>query len=397
MSRPSALSDLKVLEYGDMVPGAYCARLLADAGADVVKVEPPGGDSARQNGPFPGNVKDPDWSGLYLYLNANKRGITLDLAQPKDRAVFDKLAEKADVLVLDHTPSQIDNLGLRRHNLESLNPRLIVTAITPFGLTGPKRDHIGDDLISVSAGGMAYATPGIPDMINDPDKEPPLRANTYVGDILAGVQGAVATMVAVLSRSLSGEGSGCEVDVSRQEAVSMVLPFELAHASHHEAKKREPNIFGAMPNAYLPCNDGYVVIMAVMDAHWRALMDLTGNPDWGEIEIFANAQERARNWDALEPLLLEWTMNLSGAEITRLAQGKGIPCFPAYSVGEMVESDHVKAREFMWQMEGPNGESFQLPGYPVRMASTPWQLRRPAPKLGEHNHEVFSQWLGQSV
>ncbi|HIM36565.1 MAG TPA: CoA transferase [Dehalococcoidia bacterium] len=391
MNRPSALSNLKILEYGDMVPGAYCARLLADAGADVVKVEPPGGDSARRNGPFPGDAKDPNWSGLYLYLNANKRGITLDLATQKDMTVFKQLAAKADVLVLDNTAAEIDNLGLRRHDLQALNPGLIVTAITPFGLTGPKRDHTGDDLIAVSAGGMAYATPGMPDMIRDPEKEPPLRANTYVGDILAGVQGAVATMVAVLSRSLNGQGS--EVDVSRQEAVSMVLPFELAHASHHEAKRREPTISGAMPNAYLPCKDGYVVIMAVMDAHWRALMDLTGNPDWGEIEIFANAQERARNWDALEPLLMEWTMNLSGAEITRLAQAQGIPCFPAYSVGDMVDSEHVKAREFMWQMEGPQGQKFQLPGYPVRMAATPWQLRRPAPKLGEHNDEVIDGWL----
>ena len=395
MTRPSALSDLKVLEYGDMVPGAYCARLLADAGADVVKVEPPAGDSSRRRGPFPGNVSDPDWSGLYLYLNANKRGVTLEFAQPKDWAIFQGLAAKADVLVLDQNAREIDNLGLRRHNLKGLNPRLIVTAITPFGLTGRKRDYTGDDLIAVSAGGLAYATPGIPDMVHDPEKEPPLRANAYVGDILAGVQGALATMVAVLSRSLSGEG--CEVDVSRQEAVSMVLPFEFAHASHHNAKKREPNIFGAMPNAYLPCKDGYVVIMAVMDAHWQALMDLTGNPDWGENELFANAQERARNWDALEPMLLEWTMSLSGAEITRLAQGKGIPCFPAYSVGDMVESEHVKAREFMWQMEGPQGQSFKLPGYPVRMAATPWQLRRRAPKLGEHNQEVFSEWLGQNA
>jgi crotonobetainyl-CoA:carnitine CoA-transferase CaiB-like acyl-CoA transferase len=393
VNRPSALTNLKILDYGDMVPGAYCARLLADAGADVVKVEPPTGDSARQNGPFPGDVKDPNWSGLYLYLNANKRGITLDLATRKDMAVFKELAAKADVLVLDNTAAEIDNLGLRRHDLQALNPSLIVTAITPFGLTGPKRDHTGDDLIAVSAGGMAHATPGIPDMIHDPEKEPPLRANTYVGDILAGVQGAVATMVAVLSRSLNGQGS--EVDVSRQEAVSMVLPFELAHASHHEAKRREPTIFGAMPNAYLPCKDGYVVIMAVMDAHWRALMDLTGNPDWGEIEIFANAQERARNWDALEPLLMEWTMNLSGAEITRLAQAQGIPCFPAYTVGDMVDSEHVKAREFMWQMEGPQGQQFQLPGYPVRMAATPWRLRRPAPKLGEHNDEVLTNWLKQ--
>lgn len=394
MTHPSALADLKVLEYGDMVPGAYCARLLADAGADVIKVEPPEGDSSRRSGPFPGDERDPDWSGLYLYLNANKRGVTLDLREQKDRDQFHRLAAWADVLVLDHTASKIGDLRLRKHNLEELNPRLIVIAITPFGLTGPKRGYTGDDLVAVSAGGLAHATPGIPDMIHDPEKEPPLRANAYVGDVLAGIQGALATMVAVLGRGLSGQGA--EVDVSRQEAVAMVLPFELAHASHHQAKRREPTIFGAMPNAYLPCKDGYVVIMAVIDDHWQALMDLTGNPDWGEIEIFATAQERARNWDALEPLLLEWTMGLSGAEITALAQGKGIPCFPAYSVGEMVESEHVKAREFMWQLEGPQGQSFKLPGYPVRMAATPWKLRRRAPKLGEHNQEIFSDWLDQT-
>ena len=392
MTPTSALSDLKVLEYGDMVPGAYCARLLADAGADVVKVEPPGGDGSRRRGPFPDGVEDPDWSGLFLYLNANKRGISLDLAQPDGSDLFRELAACADILVLDLSAAEIDRLGLRWQQLMKSNPRLIVTAITPFGLTGPHRDYAGDDLIAVSAGGLAYATPGIPDKIQDPEKEPPLRANTYVGDFLAGIQGAMASVLAVLRRGLTGEG--CEVDVSRQEAVAMVLPFDLAHASYHQPKKREPTIFGAMPNAYLPCKDGYVVIMAVIDSHWQALMDLTGNPDWGELEIFASAQERARNWDALEPLLLEWTMSHTGAEITEQAQGKGIPCFPAYTVGEMVESEHVAARGFMWDHEGPGRKKFQLPGYPVRMEAAPWRLRRGAPRLGEHNNDVVADWLG---
>ena len=173
----------------------------------------------------------------------------------------------------------------------------------------------------------------------------------------------------------------------------MVIPYELAHASYHEPKKREPTIFGAMPNAYLPCKDGYVVIMAVMDSHWQALMELTGNQDWGHMEIFASAQERARNWDALEPMLLEWTMNRTGAEITGLAQSKGVPCFAAYSVGEMVESEQVAARGFMWDLEGPGGQKFQLPGYPVRMEAMPWRLRRRAPRLGEHNVQVIGEWL----
>jgi crotonobetainyl-CoA:carnitine CoA-transferase CaiB-like acyl-CoA transferase len=122
-------------------------------------------------------------------------------------------------------------------------------------------------------------------------------------------------------------------------------------------------------------------------------MELTGNRTWGQMEMFANAQERARNWDALEPLVLEWTMNHTGAEIAELAQGQGVPCFPAYSVGEMVNSEHVAARDFMWDLEGPGGQKFQLPGYPVRMEATPWRLRRPAPRLGEHNAQVIGEWL----
>ena len=387
------MSDLKVLEYGDMVPGAYCARLLADAGADVVKVEPPQGDSSRRRGPFPDGIEDINWSGLFLYLNANKRGATLDLGRSGDAALFRELVAQTDVLVLDLPPREIDRLGLSRHNLKGSNPRLVWTAITPFGLTGPYRDYAGDDLIAVSAGGLAHATPGIPDMIHDPEKEPPLRANTYVADFLAGIQGAVASMVAILSRGITGHGS--EVDISRQEAVAMVIPFDLAHASYHQAKKREPSIFGAMPNAYLPCRDGYVVIMAIIDAHWQSLMELTGYPEWGELEIFANALERARNWDALEPMLLEWTMSHTGAEIAELAQSKGVPCFPAYSVGEMVNSEQVVARGFMQDLKGPDGQTFQLPGYPVRMEATPWRLRRGAPKLGEHTSEIMKDWLGK--
>ena len=202
-------------------------------------------------------------------------------------------------------------------------------------------------------------------------------------------------MAALLSRSMTG--AGCEIDLSMQEAVAAVMPFELAHASYHKAKGRQPGVFGLMPNAYLPCRDGYVVVMAVMEAHWRNLMDLAGNPDWADLEVFSSGVERARNWDALEPLLLEWTMAHTGAEIAQLAQDRGIPCFPAYTVGQMVDSAHVTERGFMLDMKGPGGEKFKLPGYPVRLERTPWQLFRPAPKLGEHTSEVLGEWLGYSA
>ena len=400
MLKEGALSGLKVVELTDQVSGqvagSFCARLLGDAGADVVKVEPPHGDRYRRNGPYPGGVPDPEWSGLFLYLNSNKRGVSLDIESAGGWAAFLDLTAASDFLVLGQNSSEIERLGLRRERFSDANPGLIVTAITPFGLTGPNSAYLGDDLIAISAGGMAFATPGVPDRVGDPDLEPPLRSNTHMAGYLAGVQGAMASIAALLSRAL-GQGTGCEIDLSMQEAVAAVMPFELAHASYHKAKGRQPGVFGLMPNAYLPCRDGYVVVMAVMEAHWRNLMDLAGNPDWADLEVFSSGVERARNWDALEPLLLEWTMAHTGAEIAQLAQDRGIPCFPAYTVGQMVDSAHVTERGFMLDMKGPGGEKFKLPGYPVRLERTPWQLFRPAPKLGEHTSEVLGEWLGYSA
>ena len=390
-----ALSGLKVVELTDQVAGSFCARLLGDAGADVVKVEPPEGDRYRRNGPYPGDVFDPDWSGLFLYLNSNKRGVALDIGSTGGRAAFLDLTAAADFLVLGQNSSEIERLDLRREQVSHNNHGLIVIAITPFGLTGPNSSYLGDELIAVSAGGMTYATPGIPDSVQDPALEPPLRSNTHMAGYLAGVQGAVAGVAALMSRTI--QGAGCEIDLSMQEAVAAVMPFELAHASYNKAKGRGPEVFGLMPNAYLPCKDGYVVVMAVMEAHWRNLMDLAGNPDWAGLEVFSSGVERARNWDALEPLLLDWTMTHTGAEIAQLAQDRGIPCFPAYTVGQMVDSAHVTERGFMVDMEGPLGQKFKLPGYPVRLERTPWRLFRPAPKLGEHTSEVLDEWLGYSA
>ena len=395
MFNEGALSGLKVVELTDQVAGSFCARLLGDAGADVVKIEPPDGDRYRRNGPFPGGVPDPECSGLFLYLNSNKRGLSLNIEAPDGWAAFLNLVAAADFLVLGQDSLEIERLGLRRERLSDSNPGLIVTAITPFGLSGPNSAYLGDELIAISAGGMAYATPGIPDGVRDPASEPPLRSNTNMAGYLAGVQGAVASVAALMSRTI--QGTGCEIDLSMQEAVAAVMPFELAHASYHQAKPRKPGIFGVMPNTYLPCKDGYVVVMAIMEAHWRNLMDLAGNPDWSELEVFSSAVERARNWDALEPLLLEWTMDHTGAEIAQLAQDRGIPCFPAYRVGQMVDSAHVTERGFMFDLTGPGGQKFKLPGYPVRMERTPWRLSRPAPRLGEHTSEVLTEWLGYSA
>ncbi len=346
---------------------------------------------------------------MFLYLNANKRGVALDLTDSSQRAAFDQLAGKADILVVGGQSAEIEGLGLRREALDSRfrgndgeggNDRegriggsgLVVCAITPFGLSGPNSGHLGDELTAVAAGGLSFATPGVPDGVADPANEPPLTANTPLAELMTGVLGSAACVAALLSRQFSGQG--CEIDLSLQEGVAAVMPYELAHAAYHEPKKRELLGFALMPNIYLPCRDGYVVIMAVLDGHWRNLMAAAGNPDWGDLEVFASAVERGRNWDALEPLLLEWTMSHTGEEIARMAQERGVPCFPAYSVGQMMESTHVTEREFLQEFTSPGGRNFKLPGHPIRMAATPWRSFRPAPRLGQHTAEVLGEWLG---
>lgn len=390
----SLLSELRVVEYSIQQAGSYCARLMADAGADVVKIEHPDGDEARHRGPFPNDVRDLDWSGLHLYLNANKRSVSLDLEHHDAALVLRDLLKNADIFIINDSTPSLERLKLRRNDLEGLNSRLIVTAITPFGLTGPYRDYIGDDLIAVSAGGFAYASPGIPDLIYEPDREPPLRANEKIGEYLAGIQAAVATMVAIMKRQMTGKG--CEVDVSHQEAVAMVMAWDVGHASYIEPKPRAPVIFGAMPNAYLPCKDGYVVVAAFLEHQWGKVVDMMGNPEWAYLEVFSDPMERARNWDALRPLMMEWTLEYTGAEISRMARTNGVPCFPAYTVGQMVESEHVKERKYLRTLKGLDGQTFKLPGFPVRMGATPWELRHQAPKLGEHTDEVLREWLGYS-
>ena len=328
---------------------------------------------------------------MFLYLNANKRGVTLDLQDPLQREAFNDLVTRADILVVGGQGAEIERLGLRREAFRHLNPGLIACAITPFGLAGPNSGYLGDELTAVAAGGLSFATPGVPDGVADPASEPPLTANTPLAELMTGVLGSAACVAALLSRQFSGEG--CEIDLSLQEGVAAVMPYELAHAAYHEPKRRELLGFALMPNVYLPCKDGYVVIMAVLEGHWRNLMAAAGNPDWGDLEVFGNAQERGRNWDALEPLLLEWTMSHTGEEIARMAQERGVPCFPAYSVGQMMESAHVAERSFLQQYTSPGGNRFKLPGHPIRMAATPWRSFQPAPRLGQHTAEVLHDWL----
>ena len=387
------LHGLKVVELGNFVSGPYCARLLADAGAEVIKVEAPEGDESRRRGPFPDDVPDPDRSGLYIFLNANKLGITVDIGTFSGQKLLGGLLEDADILVENNPPDRMKWLGLDFSFLHQRYPRLIVTSITPFGQTGPYRDFLGDDLVIANMGGLSYATPGLPDKVEDPETEPPLRPATYVADFTAAIVGSVATLMALMAREM--DGNGRHADVSEQEAVASAMVRDLVTPSYlGRDKRRGDPLDSLMPNSYFPCNDGYVVITAYVEDHWRKLVDVMGNPDWAHDPKFRDGNARTDNWEELRPLIREWTMAHSGQEIHDATQSRGIPCFPAYELGQAVTSDQVAARNFLREVELLPGRTAKIPGLPFRFGDTPWPVRTPAPRLGEHNNVVLSQRLG---
>ena len=388
-----ALSGLKVVEYASFVSGPYCARLLADAGAQVIKVEPPEGDEARRRGPFPDDTSDPNRSGLFMYLNINKKGVTLDLSRPEARDVFLDLLKDADVLVENNPPLIMREQGLDFPTLHALYPGLIVVSLTHFGQTGPYRDYRGDDLVATNMGGLAYSTPGLPDHVEDPMKEPPLKPATYLSDFVAGLVGAVATFLALFSRTRGGAGR--QVDVSQQEAIASMMVWDIAHHSYLGASKaRFPTVMaGVEPNKYMPCKDGYVAIVAFSDDHWRKLVEVMGNPDWAQSELFDRAYSRAQYWDALGPMILEWTMARTGREIAEMAQARGLPCFYAQEVADMVQSEQVSARGSLADLKA-DGVSWRMPASPLRCSRLLSGAMPPAPRLGEHTEEILKGWLG---
>jgi len=372
------LEGLMVVEAGDGTSAPYTAKLLGDYGADVLKIESPEGDSSRRRGPFPGGVEDKNASGLFCYLNTNKAGIVLDLESSAGQADLHRLLATADIFVTNrHIP------GLAPATLRARHPRLVITLITPFGATGPWAGRRGDELVSYAMGGLAYSSPGVPDAAADLQREPPLHPACFAAETISGVAAAVATMTAILGRDVSD--TGCIIDFSQQAAVAAMQQRDVTEYSYRGGtynRLLNPTTTGRMPNFYLACADGYVVIPAPLDMHWARLVEAMGNPAWALAKDFANGAARIENWRRLYALLSDWTASLTGAELYEIGTQTQLPIFQFYRLAETLASPHVAARNSLADIT-VGGVSAQMPGAPVAMRGTPWSLRRPAPRLGE--------------
>jgi len=390
MSR-GALAGLKVLEFSDFVSGPYCAKLLADLSADVIKIENPGGgDRTRSYGPFPQDIPHPERSGLFLYLNTNKRGVTLNMDTATGRKIFLQLVKWADVLIENHLPQEMAALGLDYSSLKQVNPRLVVTSITPFGQTGPYRDYKGCDLTCSNMSGLAYINPF--GGVNNAEQEPPLKGPMHAGDLIAGVIGAACTMSAAIAQQISGQGQ--QVDVSEQEAILSVIRRDVAVLTHENIPLRRPKEMRRREGGgWVKCRDGDASFVYAWQ-YWPRAKKLMGNPEWSDNPIFEDRTSRRENMDALKLLVQEWTVHRTRAELTLLAQENGIPCMPINSLDDVVNSDLLAARDFFATTDHPQAGHLKMPGAPFKLSDTPWQLNHPAPLLGEHNHQIYSDTLG---
>lgn len=387
--KETALEGVKVIEYASLVVGPYCTKLLADLGARVIKIERPGGDEARRRGPFPKDVPHPERSGLFLYVNTNKLGITLAPETSTGRKVFQALVEWADVLVEDTPPGAMAELGLTYDLLKRANPRLIMTSITPFGQTGPYRDYKAHGLTISHGAGAAFLTP------IDPSEEElgPVKGGGLFDCYCNGLSAAAATLVALYAREMTGEGQ--HIDFSQQEASMAYDRVEISMFPTENFISRRIRPQGG--TVLLPCQDGYALIAMGEERHWKALVELMGNPDWATDERFKDEENRFKHSAELNALMAQWTRPFFKEELYRRSASAGIPAGVVRSQGELMEGDEqLKARGFFVDIEHPEAGRLAYPSAPYWLSETPWRVERPAPTLGQHNNEVYCGLLGYS-
>lgn len=361
-------------------------------GAKVIKVELPGqGDISRRRPPFKGDASGPDNSGLFFFLNANKLGVTLDPFHPEGRKVLLTLIAKADLLIEDKTPGVMEDAELDFNRLIRVNPRLVVTSITPFGQTGPYRNYRAYPLNSFQSGGEGYLTPGA----SPYPRRPPLKWANYSGDYVCGVSAAGATLLAIFHQKATGKGQ--HVDISKQEALLDMNTIDLLRwPNRGELANRATR--GYKFAGIMPCKNGYVDFgFHRWPDEWQAILKVIGTPGWwGEDERLKDRAFCEEHGIELKKRLEDSFKVHTKEEIYRKAIDGHAAIAPCLQIEEVVNSPQMQARGFFAEIDHPEWGNFQFPTSPYRFSESAWTLRRLPPRLGEHNEEIYCQRLGLS-
>jgi CoA:oxalate CoA-transferase len=381
-----ALSGIKVLDVGQHIAAPYCTKLFADFGTEVIKVEKPdGGDPARKSGPFPDYQPDEEKSGLFAYLNNNKLGITLNLKTDTGVKMFKDLVKKVDVLVENFDPHVMPDLRLAYDDLKSINPGLVMTSISNFGEKGPYRDYNATDIVLQALSGWVRTR-------GEPAREPiSVAGGLGIVEYIGGTYAATGTMTALMHKI--GTGAGQHVKVSLVEAAASMLSNPVAQNTF----PRNPG-WRKIRYVYTPgveeCKDGYIGINTLTGMQWKDLCAMMGMPDWAENPDYNTMVARFARRKEVRDRMHPWLMARTKEQI--LAEGIAwrVPVAMVNNTEELLNSPQYQARDYFVEVEHPVLGKVTQPGAPFKMTRTPWQIKRPAPKLGEHNIDVYGQLLG---
>jgi crotonobetainyl-CoA:carnitine CoA-transferase CaiB-like acyl-CoA transferase len=376
----SALDGLRVLELTQVMAGPFCGQVLADMGADVIKVEPPGGDSTRQSLGFRMSGDD---TAAFLAVNRNKRSVMLDLKADAGRAAFHRLAERADVVLENNRPGVAARLGVDYETLRALNPRLVYASISGFGQTGPYAQRPGYDLIAQGLSGVMSVT-------GEPEGNP-VKCGIPIGDLSAGLFCAVAILSALHARERTGRGQ--YVDTSLFEGALALSIWETAELW---ATGRVPEPLGSAhrltaPYQALRTRDGHITVGGNNERLWERLCAAIGREDLLADERFAGNDARMRNRRELEAELESGLRERDTGDWVEALLEAGVPCGPIHDYAQVVEDPHTLARAMVVELEHPVEGTVRALGMPLKLSETPGEIRRPAPLLGEHTEEVLRE------
>jgi len=379
-----SLSDVTVLDFGQIFQGSYATLLMAKAGANVIKIEPPGGEPLRRRAP-PGAVT----TMPFAMLNANKRAVTLNLKSERGRDLLFAMARRADVVLENFGPGTMDGLGIGWSVLNQINPRLIYCTATGYGISGPDRANLAMDLTVQAASGIMSVT-GFAD-------GPPVRAGVTVADFMGGIHAYGGIMTALYERERSGLGR--LVEIAMQEAVyyTMAGPMDLYYRSGVVPPRSGNSSGGAVaPYGVYPARDGFVAIHTGTEQHWHNILDAAGRADLKDESRYRTMHDRSAHLDEVNAIVTAWTEGLTKAELAEQARTFRIPVAPVRTVDEVMLDPHMHERGMLEWVDHPDLGRVVLPRTPIRVHGTDVAETRPSARVGQHNDEVFGGWLGLS-
>ncbi|WP_152656672.1 CaiB/BaiF CoA-transferase family protein [Oceanobacillus sp. CFH 90083] len=385
MKKP--LEGIRVLELGNIVAAPFAGKLFSEFGAEVIKVEQPtNGDPLRN-----WRVMYKDTSVWWHVQSRNKKSITVNLREAEGQEIIKNLTKKADVVLENFKPGTLERWGLGYEALKKVNPSVILTRISGYGQTGPYREKAGFGSVAEAIGGLRYLT-GYPDL-------PPVRVGIAIGDMVAGLYAVIGTLMALRVRDRDEKKRGQEVDVALYESVfslleGMLPEYDITGEIRERTGSTLPGV--APSNSYICADGSYVIIGGNGDRIFQRLMTAIGKEDMANDPKYATNQDRVNNVEYIDDVIGAWTKQHPIEEVQRILDEASVPVSPIYSIKDIINDVHYNARDMIQEIELNDGKKIKTPGIVPKLSETPGTIETNGPALGEHNEEIYKEFLNFS-